>query len=184
MNTHAIDPCTTRCLGIFCWVDAHRIELTAEDLVRETQVVTDALVEAVVAHCNVKMAPAELPCVDTGAWRASSKKVSKVCGSSVRSLQLQHARHDAGIEARVVRPLQQIDRQVIVVREVELEPPQSIRVTRSCVASDTLHGSLCVVVTGILNRDGPGRGQRVRETELSCDSSYWQLALWMVDLCV
>lgn len=66
MDTHAIDPRPASCLGILCRVDAHCIELTAEDLVRETQVVADALVEAVVAHCNVEVAPAELPCVDAG----------------------------------------------------------------------------------------------------------------------
>lgn len=110
--------------------------------------------------------------------------MSKDCGSSVRSQRSLHSRHDAGVEARIVRPLEQIDRQIIIVREVELEPPQPIRVTSSCVASNALHRSLCVVVTGILDGDGPGRGQRVRETELSRHSSYWQLALWVVDLCV
>lgn len=88
-----VDPHGARLVGVGGRVDAGGGEAFLEDRVREAQVGADAVVEGVVACCDVVVAPAELP---------------GVC------------REDAGREAGFVGPCEERDGELVVVGHVEL----------------------------------------------------------------
>lgn len=99
----AVDPLGRGGDGVFLNVDARLATAFLEDRVRQTQTRADAAVEGVVGMGDVVVSPAQLPGVGG---------------------------QDEGVESRVPRPVEQRERQLVVVRHVQLEEARAVSIGR------------------------------------------------------
>ena len=136
---HVVDPHGAGALGVLLRVDARGGEALLEDRVREPQVGADAAVEGVVALGDVIVAPAELPGVGG---------------------------EDADVEAGPEGAREQADRQLVVVRHVQLVE----------AAAGAVGGG------DVLDGGGAGSGEAVGQVELLGNFGDGQFAQRVVDL--
>lgn len=137
---HVVDPHGARLARVRLRVDAGCLQPFLEDWIGQAKVGADAPVERVVAGRHVVVAPRELPCI---------------------------GREDAGRKSRIMRPLQEGQSELVIVRHVQLVEPHAFRPVGG---SDVLDGG------------GACGGEAVGEVEFPgyfCDG---ELAEGMVDL--
>lgn len=135
----AVDPLGRGGDDVFLDVDTGLLAALLEDRVRQTQVGADAAVEGVVRVGDIVVSPAQLPGVGG---------------------------QDEGVEARLPGAIEQGERQLVIVRHVQLEEAWAIPVGRG----------------DLLNRRASCGGEAVGQVELSGHLSDGELGQVVVDL--
>jgi hypothetical protein len=129
-----------------------------EDWIRQAQISTNAVVESIVAVRDIIVSPSKLPCAVKTLLTAASD------GKSWRSYILDS--QDTGSEARVNGSAQQRNRQLIIVRHVQLEEARALSVSS----------------TDILNGLRASSTQTIWQVKFFGDLCYRELSKRVVDL--